>query len=603
MKQGARVAAAVAVLWLVAAAPALAQLNFSSTDYQPAGGSETPEQVVSSDFNKDSHLDLAIAENGSYFPPDEGGVQMMLGAGDGSFSEFNEYSANDGPVSLAAADFNTDGHPDLAVANHSSGDVSVLLGGGDGGFGPPTNIATGQWPTSVVAAFFNGDRHPDLAVAADPASANVSILLGKGDGSFTGPTSFDPGLSPAAVAAGDFNSDDNLDLVLVDSSISSATASILLGRGDGTFGGPRTFTVGPSPDAVAVGDFDGDLRSDLAVSVGYYDGGGVNILLGDGTGGFDLQNEYKFGSDTTSLAIAEFNADSVLDVATTDFGADPTSNAGVLVLLGWGGGNFQDPDAFHAATARSVTVGNFNSDPLPDMATTGYGGQQDEVTALLNSTPLPSSARTVSVAPGGSCTPNGRRCTIQLGLRGNRGRARRSALSVTSSNHAVVPTRTITRRGRGARRTLTLTPLPGGRGSAVVTVNRLGDGQVIGSVPLAVRVGGKRADRLVGGQRANVFLGRKGGDRLAGGGANDLLWGGMGADQLRGGRGADHLRGGPGPDSLYGGRGPDRLATGAGADRINSRGGGRDRVNCGHGTDTVLADPRDHLSNCERVLR
>jgi FG-GAP-like repeat/RTX calcium-binding nonapeptide repeat (4 copies) len=597
--------AAVAALWLLASPPALAQLNFSSTDYQPFGGSETPEQVVTSDFNNDSHLDLAIAENGSYLPYDVGGVQMMLGDGDGGFSEFNEYFANDGPVSLAAADFNADQHPDLAVANNSSGDVSVLLGTGNGSFGQPTNITTGPGPTSIVAAFFNADRHPDLAVA-NAVDDNVAILLGNGDGSFTGSASFDAGDGPAAVAAGEFNSDGNLDLVVADAGGLSGVASILLGRGDGSFGGAAGMEVGPVPGSVAVGDFDGDTNADLAFGAPLWAGGGVAVVLGRGDGSFGEPAQYSVGKSASSVATADFNADSVPDLATTDPSADPNSTAGLSVLLGQGDGDFGPPtgrDTFHAESARSVTVGNFNTDPLPDMATTGYAGDTDEVTVLLNTTPRLGRARTVSVAPGGSCLRGGGRGTVELALARSGRRARGLALSVTSSNHRLVPTRRMVRRGKGARRTLTLRPVAGRRGSAVVTVNRLRRGQLTGSVRIRVRVGGRRGDRLVGGRSADVVLGKQGSDRLAGRGGNDLLCGAKGADLMRGGRGADHLRGGPGPDNLDGGRGPDRLAPGAGNDRVISRGGGRDRVLCGNGHDTVIADQRDRLHGCERALR
>jgi hypothetical protein len=129
-------------LWLVACPPAFAQLNFTSTDVSIFGS--TPKAVLASDFNGDSHLDLATANNGTFF--DDGGVDVLIGAGDGSFTDVDEYPADDGPTSLAAADFNADTHTDLAVANGSSADVSVLLGAGDGTFGAPTNFTAGQSP-------------------------------------------------------------------------------------------------------------------------------------------------------------------------------------------------------------------------------------------------------------------------------------------------------------------------------------------------------------------------------------------------------------------------------------------------------------------------
>lgn len=113
-------AGAAATLWLAAAPSAFAQLSFNATDFA-LSGSETPEAVVASDFNADGHLDLATAENGSDFPPDEGGVEVMLGDGTGNFTDFGESTAGDGPFALAAGRLDADTQTDLAVANNSWG--------------------------------------------------------------------------------------------------------------------------------------------------------------------------------------------------------------------------------------------------------------------------------------------------------------------------------------------------------------------------------------------------------------------------------------------------------------------------------------------------
>ena len=88
----------------------------------------------------------------------------------------------------------------------------------------------------------------------------------------------------ASVAA-DLNSDGNPDLVTVNQY--SNDVSVLLGNGDGTFQTPTTYPVGLDPVAVAVGDFNGDNRSDLAVAFGNPAAGmpgGVALLFGNGDG-------------------------------------------------------------------------------------------------------------------------------------------------------------------------------------------------------------------------------------------------------------------------------------------------------------------------------
>lgn len=111
-------------------------------------------------------------------------------------------------------------------------------------------------------------------------------------------------------------------------------------------------------------------------------------------------------------------------------------------------------------------------------------------------------------------------------------------------------------------------------------------------------------DTLGGAEGADLAAGGPGGDKLRGGPGADRLDGGAGDDILLGDEGADILLGGEGRDRLAGGRGDDRLDGGAQGDAINARGGGHDRIRCGPGRDTVLADRSDRvLRDCERVLR
>src|SRR5207247_5690349 len=111
-------------------------------------------------------------------------------------------------------------------------------------------------PRSVAVADFNGDGKLDLAVANSNTGSNVSILLGKGDGTFQAamnfPMNVPVGSAPFSVAVGDFNGDGKLDLATANEG--SANVSILLGDGTGAFGAVITFAVGNNPFSVAVGD-------------------------------------------------------------------------------------------------------------------------------------------------------------------------------------------------------------------------------------------------------------------------------------------------------------------------------------------------------------
>ena len=535
-------------------APAHARVSFISNDYDV--GAE-PVSVVVGQFNGDSHLDLAIADNGDIF--NDGDVYLLFGNGDGTFGNDNSFAAHDGPRSVASADFNGDKHADLAVANDSSNDVSVLLGAGDGTFHPaqPKNVGVGNTPHAIVAGFFNADAHPDLATANE-GSDNVSVLLGKGDGTFSGPTDVDVGSEPVSLAVGDFNGDTNLDLVTANSD--SDNASVLLGNGQGGFGGRRDHGTGTDPLSVAVGDFDGDGVSDLAFAVRYPFSSAVSVLLGEGGANFGEHTDFPAGQLPQSVAVGEFNVDAQADLGVAD------TQAGVSVLLGAGNGTFSDPLPFHADFAHSVTVADLNADGRDDMATAD--AEADQVTVLLNQTPPPGPAPTVRVAPGGSCGSSGGEGTINLELADADEPADALTLSVTSSNQALVPTRNVAFAGSGADRTLTASPRPGGDGRAVLMVT-VSDGQATSSVPVTVTVAGNGADSVTGDPGADIMFGQNGADTLAGLGGNDLLCGGNGPDTLVGGEGDDTLDGGRGPDTLTGGPGADRFSGGPGKDKVS----------------------------------
>ena len=209
--------------------------------------------------------------------------------------------------------------------------------------------------------------------------------------------------------------------------------------------------------------------------------------LGHGDGTFDGGLGYAIGDVTTSVALADLNADSVLDVVTTD-----NASGTVYVLPGVGNGTLASALPFTVSGANWVTVGNFDADPLPDLATADIvSTTQAAVTALLNSTAAPGPDSVISVAAGGSCASDGRQATVSLALTDEGEPAGASALSLTSSNPGLLPISAVTLGGSGLNRTLTVRPVDGRSGTAVLTVNRLSGGRLTGSVAVSVRVGGQ----------------------------------------------------------------------------------------------------------------
>jgi FG-GAP-like repeat len=132
------------------------------------------------DFNRDGKADMVLTVNG--------GVNVLLGKGDGTFQAPTTIVTGQGANSIKLADLNGDGNLDLALSNGapSSGnagdnDVVVILGNGDGTFQPAVKYTAGNNPFLAVVGDVNGDSKPDLIVVSD---SGLNVLLGNGDGSF-----------------------------------------------------------------------------------------------------------------------------------------------------------------------------------------------------------------------------------------------------------------------------------------------------------------------------------------------------------------------------------------------------------------------------------
>jgi len=230
----------------------------------------------------------------------------------------------------------------------------------------------GQEPAAIVVYDFNRDGKLDIAVLnlAGNGSGNgtVSILLGNGDGTFQSAKTYDVGApSPTSIAVADFNGDGKLDLAIgipvgVLISCTGATVNILLGNGDGTFQPPTKAVDVPSNyTLVAAGDVSADGKADLVVQRHQFDPScsppdGFSVFPGNGDGTFGAEE------DIDGLFF-DVNGDGIPDLYSKFEYAGP-----LTIFLGQGNGKYKPLASGPEGNTGYLTLGDFNGDKKQDQA-------------------------------------------------------------------------------------------------------------------------------------------------------------------------------------------------------------------------------------------
>jgi len=325
------------------------------------GSQQATYETAVADFDGDGHADLAVPITLV------GTIQIYRGNGDGTFAAPVGYPADGFVVSIAAGDFNGDGKPDLAAAipGFTDGGVRIFLNDGNGGFGNSTLFPAGSYASQVVVADFNGDGKLDLTVPDFNAGTN-QVLLGDGQGGFGTPIS-SPG-GGGNVVVGDFNSDGKMDLA-----VATTDLKILLGDGAGGFTVGNSYSVGPgNPTHLATADFNHDGTLDLAVAVINAERQ-VYTFLGNGMGAF-VPSTLVGSIDPWGVAAVDLDGDGNVDIVTANYGYNTVSFA-----KGNGRGRFGASRSYplpqnpKQPLPISLTTGDFNEDGLPDLVTSDYG--------------------------------------------------------------------------------------------------------------------------------------------------------------------------------------------------------------------------------------
>jgi hypothetical protein len=353
------------------------------------------------DFNGDGLPDIVTADHGT---GTSGKVSVYMNQGNGQFVR-TDYAAGPFPNSVVVADLKGNGRLDLIVANDlnsgstnaGTGEISILYGNGDGTFQAPVTLKTGgNSPSVAMVADFNHDGFLDVAVAEEagskqsPSGSDVVMFLGTGGGNFAAPY----------VALNNFGGGQTENGVVADVS-STGYPDIIIGNETGTTSDPsyqrvevlvnsqtnqptfsvKTFKAAAHTFSVAVGDFNGDGRPDIA-TVNNQNPGSLSIFLGTGTSSLypaTASYTYNLGNvQPSSVIAADVNGDGKLDLVITNHATNT-----VGIMLGNGDGTFQPMRTYAAGGGPEfAAIADFNGDCWTDIAVADQASNQ--LTVLFN---------------------------------------------------------------------------------------------------------------------------------------------------------------------------------------------------------------------------
>jgi FG-GAP-like repeat len=380
------------------------QGNFPTAPSHSYGTGDGAVSVVLADVNGDGFADIVA---GGFPVPDtapEGDVAgdtvtVRLNDGTGNFGAARTYRGDPGMFAVAVADLKGDGKPDIVTANQNANSTTVFANDGAGGFGEPMggydgylegapNSPTNAPATGDVVADVDGDGKPDLAlleratVSTDNMIA-LSVLLNQGNGQFSLPIRtpvIDGNSDPEDFVLADFRGIGKPDFasLVIDQTGQGAGAQIIYAEnmGSGQFGPPTAIAL-PSSNpyafgTIAVGDFNGDGKLDLAVAAPNVTvTPSVDVLtvyLGNGDGTFKAspyQLTFGDGENVNAIFVGDANGDGKKDIFVW-MSSQAEIGQSLNEFLGNGDGTFQAPKQVLPSLAQ-MTMVDLNHDGILDV--------------------------------------------------------------------------------------------------------------------------------------------------------------------------------------------------------------------------------------------
>jgi hypothetical protein len=320
----------------------------------------TTGKIGIGDLNGDGAADLVLPD------PYNGQIDVLLGDKTGHFHLGGSVTDQSYPIKAILHDVNGDGHLDLITLSAISGQAYVAFGKGDGTFATGTSYTTGQ--LSPIFYDVDGDGIPDLVFAQYDATNQLYDLVyskGNTDGTFATAAALTTILPQQLLDIGDYTGDGRADLLI---SLPSGFG-VYPRKSDGTYA-PVVQTAASAitrSSVGAVGDINGDSHPDIAVAIA----GGIAVFLGNGDGSFQSADVYDLGHPVNAAALVSFTGSSIVNIALQQPATFPR------LLLGDGTGSFKlgpDPNSSYGNTAAtgSLLAGDFNGDGNTDLFETGF---------------------------------------------------------------------------------------------------------------------------------------------------------------------------------------------------------------------------------------